>query len=408
LRGSGSTNDGETRARERGNGALPPALILGGLENALSVTRTLSRRGVTVRLSAPATSAALYSRHCAARYVVPPGQSRAEFWDELLADGRRPELEGSVLFPCDDFAIEFMAQRRDRLARRYLVGDHVPSQQQALLDKQETLRLARACGVPAPLEWQIGCVEDVDALEGRVDFPVLIKPIHSHRFCLIYKRKLLVARDFADLRRRVADALSHDLQVMVCELVPGPDTLLSSYYTYIDQDERHLFHFTKRVIRRSPPNFGGASYHVTEWLPETAEMGQRFFRGMGFRGLGNIEFKRDPRDGQLKVIEVNARFTAAQELLVRSGMDIGWIVYNHTIGGEASPVEGYREQLRMWYPLRDFEALRQLRARGEITVPGWLRSVAYPQVLPFFSASDPMPSLVELWRAVSKRALKGA
>ena len=30
-------------------------------------------------------------------------------------------------------------------------------------------------------------------------------------------------------------------------------------------------------------NFGQASYHATQWLPETAEMGRRFFNAIGFR-----------------------------------------------------------------------------------------------------------------------------
>ena len=40
-------------------------------------------------------------------------------------------------------------------------------------------------------------------------------------------------------------------------------------------------------------NRGGGCYHETKWLPETAELGRRFFTGIGFRGMGNIEFKRD-------------------------------------------------------------------------------------------------------------------
>ncbi len=384
----------------------PPALILGGVENALSVTRSLGRRGVPVRVAASFHSAAIHSRYCTAAYPAPQGPSRADFWEDLLLGGGHPELNGSVVLPCDDFAIEFMASRREELARRYLVGDHVPSQQRALLDKQETLRMARENGIPAPLRWRVSRVADIDALEGKFDFPVLIKPIHSHRFQRVYRRKLLVSEDFGDLRLHVSDALSRGLDIMVCELIPGPDTLLSSYYTYIDRDEQHLFHFTKRVIRRSPRNFGGASYHVTEWMPETAEMGQRFFRGIGFRGLGNIEFKRDPRDGRLKVIEVNARFTAAQELLLRSGMDIAWIIYNHMIGKEVPRVEAYRADLRMWYPLRDLAAFRELRARGELSAAGWLRSIAHPQVLPFFSVTDPVPALAELRRMLNKRVLK--
>ncbi len=338
--------------------------------------------------------------------MIPEGTAGADFWDELLLGAGRPGLEGSVLFACSDEAIEFMATRRQELARFYRLDDHIATQQIALLDKQETIRLAASVGVPTPRQWAIDSLEDLDRIGAMLDFPALVRPVHSHLFLRVYHKKLLVVRDLDELRNRLEEVLGHGLEVMVCELIPGPDTLLSSYYTYIDPQDEHLFHFTKRVIRRSPPQFGAGVYHITEWLPETAEMGQRFFRGIGFRGLGNIEFKRDPRDGRLKIIEVNARFTAAQELLVRSGMDIAWIIYNHIIGRRLPPVDRFTEHLRLWYPSGDFDALRDLRAQGELTIPQWLRSIAHRHVLPFFSVTDPMPALAKGRDTFRRRILR--
>ena len=383
-----------------------PVLLLGGQENALSVIRSLTRHGVPVSLSAPENCWALRSRHCAKRYPIAKGLDRAAFWEDLLLGPDHPELRGAVLLPCNDEGIEFMAARRSVLRREYLLDDHVANQQMEMLDKQATLDLARSVGVPVPQHWNIEKPEDVDAIEGDVDFPVIIKPIHSHVFQRIYNAKLLVVNDFPELVSKVKEVLSRGLEIMVCELVPGPDDLLSSYYTYIDADGSHLFEFTKRIIRRNPVNFGGGCYHITDWVPETAEVGRKFFRGIGFKGLGNIEFKLDQRDGQLKVIECNARFTAAQELLVQSGMDIAWIIYNHITGGQIPKVEGFREGLRFWYAFDDFESFRMLRERGELSMSGWLRSIARPQVFPFFAADDPVPAFAKGWSTFRKRVLR--
>jgi hypothetical protein len=42
-----------------------PVLVLGGKENALSVTRHLGRLGITVRVSGGANSWGMHSRYCA-------------------------------------------------------------------------------------------------------------------------------------------------------------------------------------------------------------------------------------------------------------------------------------------------------------------------------------------------------
>jgi D-aspartate ligase len=381
-------------------------LVLGGQENALAIVRSLSARGVPVSLSASQTCWALRSRYCCQRYVVPRGESAADYWEKLLLGNTDAGLDGSVLFACSDDAIEFISARRDQLARRYLLDDHLASQQVAMLDKRETIRLAAQVGIPTPKQWPVREVADVDAILPNLDFPVLLRPIHSHKFQRVFRKKLLIVKDASELRVKVAEVAAHGLEIIVCELIPGPDDLLSSYYTYIAPNGQHLFHFTKRIIRRSPPNFGLGSYHATEWLPDTAEMGKRFFREIGFRGLGNVEFKRDPRDGQLKLIEVNARFTAAQELLVRAQMDIAWIVYLHMTGGVVPAANGFKEHLRLWYFLDDFDAYRDLRALGQLSFLSWVRSVARPQVLPYFSFHDPKPALAKGWNTLQTRVLK--
>lgn len=385
-----------------------PVLVLGGKENSLSIVRNLSRQGVKVSVSGPQSCWGLNSRFTHQAFRVPRGMDASLYWTRLLLDGPR-ELEGHMLMPCSDEAIAFVARNHNALEGRYVLDDARPGLRLALLDKMETLKLARQAGVPTPNFWPVSVGDALDDLKDEMSFPLMVKPINSHLFTKVFGAKLfIIENDFAELKQKVALAHEHGLDVMIVEMIPGPDHLLSSYYTYMDAKGERLFDFTKRVVRRFPVNRGGACYHATEWLPETAQMGQRFFEGIGFTGLGNIEFKRDPRDGQLKVIEANARFTAAQELALRAGMPIDEMVYRHVSGQSVAKVTGYRQGLHYWYPIQDFLAFLQLRRRGELRLGSWLKSVfSQRRVAPLFSASDPWPlgrALVSMVRRVMKAA----
>jgi D-aspartate ligase len=153
-------------------------------------------------------------------------------------------------------------------------------------------------------------------------------------------------------------------------------------------------------LRRYPTNEGGATYHVTEWLPDTAEAGRKFFRGIGFQGLGNVEFKLDRRDGELKLIECNARFTAAQALVTRAGVDTAWIAYCSATGRELPRVTRYREQVCMWNPEPDYRAFRELRQAGALTTWSWVRSLARRKITPYSDWNDPWPAALKLWELV--------
>lgn len=386
----------------------PPVLILGGVQNSLSIARSLGRMGVRVYLSVKQGGNALYSKFVFKSFPVYNGKDVQEFWKDLLLTGKTPSLQGSVIFPCNDDAVEFLALNRKELKDLYILDDSVPEIHLAMLNKKKTLQLAKTAKVPVPNFWEIEKLEDLKSIEGELKFPVIIKPVNSHLFQKVFPgRKYFSAKDLEDLYRISRQVLENDLKFMVAELIPGPDKLLGSYYTYMDSKGTPIFHFTKKIIRRFPKNEGLASYQITEWDEEIADMGLKFFKGINFRGLGNIEFKRDLRDNQLKVIECNPRFTAAQEMFVRSGLDISVIIYNHLVGAPFSIPNSYKQHLRFWWPEEDFRAYLQLRKKGEITLWSWIGSILHRQVFPYFQWTDPLPSwipfAVRLKEALKKR-----
>jgi D-aspartate ligase len=184
--------------------------------------------------------------------------------------------------------------------------------------------------------------------------------------------------------------------------VPGPDSRLCSYYTYLNEESEPLFDFTKRIIRRYPIYMGNACYHVTDNVPEVKGLALKLFRQAGLRGLANVEFKWDERDGQLKLIECNARFTAANCQVAHAGYDLAWFVYSRLVGLQKEPFRPFRSGVRLWYPWEDFKAFRDMHARGELSWAGWLKSLLHPQMLPLFAWTDPAPSVAAQLRRIHR------
>jgi predicted ATP-grasp superfamily ATP-dependent carboligase len=369
-----------------------PVLLLGGKENSLSVVRHLGKLGIPVRVSGGGTCWGMYSRYCTEKIPVTKGIPQSIFWKRLLleADTR---FDGHILLAMSDDAIEFLIENRQALAQRYLLDEVDPELQQAFLDKQATLELARKAGIGVPGFWPVTDPAHIRQLRGKVRFPVMVKPRHSHKFSKIFGRKLFIVEDsFEELEERLRLALDHRLDMMVVEMIPGPDDLLSSYYTYHTASGKRLFGFTKRVIRRFPVNRGNACLHETAWLPETAAAGETFFKAVGLKGLGNIEFKRDRRDGLLKIIEVNARMTAAQELVRRSGVPIDLVIYCNLTGQPLPEATQGGEGLRLWYPARDFLSACQMFRRGQLSPWRYLASLPLRRpVFPLLSLDDLRP-----------------
>lgn len=368
----------------------PPVILLGGADNSLAIARTLTRYGAEVRVFTRADEIVRYSRFPAEFSSPATGETLTELWHRVM---KRDELFGSIVLCCNDEAIIFVAENRQRYGANFVFEESRPELHLQLLDKQTTIALAKATGIDAPA---VLCGrEQLSNLDfAAVRYPLLIKPIYSHIYQSKFHAKLRLVETVRELQQHLDEVNDLGVDVMLCEFIPGPDSLLCSYYSYFDEESQPLFHFTKRVIRRQPEHFGGGCYHITDKIPDVVEMGLKFFQGIAFRGLANVEFKRDLRDGRLKLIEANARFTAAHQLLVKCGMDTARIVYDRLAGNLVRIPHDYESNVRLWYPLEDFGAFREQRRKSNMSFAQWIRSIAHKQTFPHFDVLDPMPVIV--------------
>jgi predicted ATP-grasp superfamily ATP-dependent carboligase len=395
-----SASDAEhPRSLER----LPPAIVLDGRVNALSIARSLARIGVAVHALGDSDSPARHSRYL--HWVrFPQTDEPAAQWTEFLLGPQSEFLRGAVLIAAGDAGLEVIMAHRAALAERFLLDDVNPQAQQCMLNKLSTYRAAVEAGVPTPRFWLARSVESVADLRDELVYPLLVKPTLSHVFERQFDVKHLTVENFDELIATLRSVGDTESEIMLVEKIPGLDDRLCSYYTYLDADLNPQFDLTKRVIRRYPVGQGNACYHITDRNPEVREMALRLLRHVGLRGLANVEFKRDDRDGRLKLIECNARFTAPDCLISRSGFNLPRFVYKRIAGLPREPLANYRAGVRLWYPVEDYLAYRELRRRGEMTRWQWLTSIAHHQTFPMFQFRDPLPTFVTEWRRFKRIA----
>ena len=371
---------------------LPPAIVLGGDVNALSIARSLARIGVDVYAVNDRTSPTRHSRYV--HWIPMPARATPDEWGGFLLGSAADHLQGAVLLAASDEALEFVADHRPELTARFRLDISNPSAQRCMLDKLCTYRAAVAAGVPTPRFWAVASADDVAALRDELVYPLIVKPLRSHTFEARFGRKFFVPETFQETVDAVSVAFEAGSEVLLMELIPGADDQLSSYNTYLDDDGQPLFEFTKRIVRRHPLNMGPATYHVTDLIPELRDPALRLFRQVGLRGVANVEFKLDPRDDILRLIECNARFTASNELLVRAGFDFAPWVYRRILGDHRPMPASYPLGLHLWSPLQDFQAFLELRATGRLGWLAWIRGLLHRQAFPVWDWRDPLPSVV--------------
>jgi D-aspartate ligase len=148
--------------------------------------------------------------------------------------------------------------------------------------------------------------------------------------------------------------------------------------------------------RQHPPEFGRASTYVeTINLPLLEELSERFLKAINYYGLVELEYKLDPRDGQYKLLDVNARTWGYHSLGQRAGVDFPYLLFADQL---SESVEACRAKagVRWLRFVTDLPTSVVEIIRGNLGWQDYLRSLKRVHIESVFSRDDPLPGFVEL------------
>jgi predicted ATP-grasp superfamily ATP-dependent carboligase len=112
---------------------------------------------------------------------------------------------------------------------------------------------------------------------------------------------------------------------------------------------------------------------------------------LGFSGYACTEFKRDPRDGVYKLMEVNGRHNLSTLLAVRCGINFPWLHYRHLSEGIVPQASEFREEVYWIDLVRDVGYTGMYMTRERHPLIDYLRPYLKPHVFAILDRSDPMP-----------------
>ena len=383
------------RAAAGRSGPGTGAVVIGGDYQGLGIARSLGRYGIPVCVIDDETSIARASRFVRNAIRVRDLRTEAALIDALAQARAKLRLPGWVLYPTREETVASIAANRDALRQYFRVPTPELAVTRLAWDKREVYRLARCLSIPVPRTWFPSCEADLAAIE--VDGPVVVKPaIKEHFFYATHVKawRADTAAELAVVFRRAAGIVPAG-EVIVQEMIPGDGQQQYAYCAFF-RAGRPVASMTVRRRRQHPHDFGRASTYVeTISMPELAEPSCRFLAAIGYYGLVELEYKRDPRDGVCKLLDVNARTWGYHSLGQSAGVDFPYLLFRDQIG---APVEEAHARAGVrWIRLSTDvpNALRDIRA-GRLRSRDYLRSLRGVDTEAVFSLRDPVPGLYEI------------
>jgi D-aspartate ligase len=386
---------GPARRRHTGHQQPPGAVVIGGDHQGLGIARSLGRRGIPVHVIDDETSIARASRFVQHVTRVRELRSPSSLLDALALARRRVGRPGWVIYPTRDENVAAVSANREALQADFRVPTPGMASIRSVWDKRETYRLAGQLSIPIPRTWFPRTETDLAAI--NMDAPLVVKPAIKEHFFYTTRAKAWRADTRVELAgsfRRAAEIVG-DGEVIVQELIPGGGEEQYAYCALFC-DGRAIATMTVRRRRQHPSDFGRASTYVeTISLPDLAAPSLRFLDAIGYYGLVELEFKRDPRDGAYKLLDVNARTWGYHTLGPAAGVDFPYLMFLDQLGERVDEVHA-RPGVRWVRLATDLpNAVRDIRS-GTLRSRDYLRTLFAVNTEAVFSLRDPLPGLYEI------------
>ncbi|HEY1207949.1 MAG TPA: hypothetical protein VGE85_01145 [Terracidiphilus sp.] len=358
----------------------PPAVVAGAYQTGVVLMRNLSRRKVETYCIDCDGSQQGFRTVYGKGYLCPNPDTHPAEWETFMIELAKNLRRKPVLIASADQFVTAIADHAAALEPHYIFRAATAATQALLATKKRQYEIAEVNGLPVP---KTRLVESIDALRkfaAEARFPCLIKPVHFREWEKLaaghplLNQKTALASSRSELEAVYRSVESITPAVVAQEIIEGPDDAKLVYLSCYGRGGKRLGSCMVRELRTTPIYFGSASVVEPVSEPEVEELCDRFFQAIRYEGLCELELKRDSRDGRVKLIEANPRYSVTADAAPYAGVDLGWLHYLDLLG---EPVEPARWNGRHFHHIvlsRDVNCYRHYLDAGLTTWRGIFRT----------------------------------
>lgn len=385
------------------NNATPVVILRSIAYAGLGIARSFGRLGIPVYTIEGMRSSPVFNSRYNREAFIWSIDDKPELESIEFLSHVSKKIDGQpLLIPTTDYAAMFVARNAGRLRECF----RFPKQPEGLVDslcsKKEMYLLAKRVGIPTPETVFPQSRRDVNDFLRTAIFPVMLKAIDGTRLCERVGKKMFIvnsAQELLELYDRVEDAAEPNL--MLQEYIPGGEDSVWMFNGYFSQNSDCLAGFTGKKIRQCPAYTGYTSLGICVRNDTVDLLTRSFMKAIGYRGVLDVGYRYDARDGQYKVLDVNPRIGATFRLFVGdNGLDVARAFYLDMTAQQV-PATRLCEGRKWAVEDRDLSSSFRYWRDGKLSARQWLASFRGVRETAYLAADDMRPVFARIKRVLA-------
>lgn len=313
-----------------------PVIVIYGSDGViLGVARSLGVNNIPVKLvNWFKHTSANYSRFVDPVILPNPNENEEKFIKALISYGKALNEEYGrrlLLIPSADNALLLISDYYHDLIKYFIIlGD--PTEEKGIenyIRKDHFFETVKKVDLPTPLTIPCLSVSDIDYAVDTVPYPCVVKPIIKDLDFSFYDRYDAKAVEFdspESMKPVLYELVNEGYEVLVQEKIPG-NYGVNCLDFFSNREGDIIAAYGSFQARQDRPQYGTCTVMESLWVPEMFEYGKRIIKSLNYWGMGTLEYKKDPRDGKYKFIELNVRPVLSIYKVTGGGVNIPFIGY---------------------------------------------------------------------------------
>lgn len=305
---------------EQRGGTMKVFVTDANYKHTLGAVRSLGQKGIYVIAGASSKhSIAFYSKYCKERVIYPDPRDEKEFIKFMIDYVKNNEID--VLLPIGYLTTTTISKYKDNLCPYVSVPIASYESMEIASDKYKTMELAKKLSVKVPIMF--------DNYEKIEIYPVVIKGLKE-------SGKIQYVNSFEELSRYNAK------ESIVQEYIPGEGY---GVFALFNKGAVRAVFMHKR-IREYPITGGPSTAAESIYDQNLSDLGLKLLESLHWHGVAMVEFKKDLRDGEYKLMEINPKFWGSLDLAIASGVDFPYLAIKMAVDGDVETVLKYEKGVR--------------------------------------------------------------
>ena len=370
-------------------------LILDGQAvQTLIIAEQLNKAGYLVDLFCDSkVNYGYYTRYSNRSIVVPYKVDEKSYFEFLVSYIQSNDID--VIVPMTDESACFVS-KNSYILREY-VKFIMPSWDVfcAAYDKNKLMNLCKEKKYPHPISIDLSCIDYRSVTSVEMNFPALIKPNYTTG-----GRGMTLVHNYQELLDKYPSIYSLYGNCHLQEYIePGGRQIKVQIFI----DPKTLKRYSSVIYKqRYYPETGGSSCcNVTIQDEDVVDLCHNVLIDIGWVGFADFDLIEDPKDGVLKIMEINPRIPACIKSAIKSGVDYAKLIVDASLGND---LDDYIYDAGKKLRHIGFEILWFIYSKNRFsTKPNWFNFFSKSLYFQDFSIKDPIPFFVGTFGNLKKQ-----